>query len=174
MWEIWLFLELDYIWVRNWWLFFVPWESHEAELHHTCEEEESPSCQTLLSYCSAAKDFSLLHSSGSSLFHQRWIQSRNFQSSIVWFSFPLIMALLLSSIRLHFCNLRFAIFIFATAIWSLYLHVRMIKHCLIQLSLITSVKPKMNCPWQEWIPWDMPRKDFPFLLWQCWFNTCYL
>ena len=109
--EIWLFLEWGYIWVRNWWLFFVLWESHETELQYTCEEEECLSYQPLLSYCSATKDFSLLHSYGSSCFHQQWIQLRNIQSSIMWFSFPL-MALLLNKIaflqstvcNLHFCN----------------------------------------------------------------------
>lgn len=116
------------------------------------------------SYCSATTDFSLLHSYGSSSFHQQQIQLRNIQNSIMQFSFPLIMALLLNSIRLHFCNLQFAI-IFAAAICSLYLHVRTRKQCLTQLSLITSVKPKINSPSREWIPWDMPRKDFSFLLW---------
>lgn len=139
---------------------FCPLRNCESELHDAFEEEECLSCQPLLSYHSATKDFSLLHSCGSSTFHQQWSQLRNIQNSIMWFSFTLIMAFLPNSIRLHFCNLQFTIFTFATAICSLYLHVKTIKHCLTQLSLITSGEPKIISPWQERIPWDMPRKDF--------------
>ena len=128
-------------------------------MSHTCEEQ-SLHCQSF--YCSAIKKFSLLHSSAFSSFHQQWIQLRNIQYSIMWFSFLLIVALLLNTRRLCFCSVEFTIFIFATAICSLYLHVRKIKQCLIQLVLITSVKPKIISSWQEWIPWGMPRNDFFF------------
>lgn len=36
-----LFLELGYIWVRNWRLFFVLLESHEAELHLTVKKKNA-------------------------------------------------------------------------------------------------------------------------------------
>lgn len=51
---------------------------------------------------------------------------------------------------------------FASVICSLYLHVGMIKHYLALLFLITSRKPQMNSPWQEWTPWDMPRKNLSY------------
>lgn len=122
-------------------------------------------------YCSDPRGFSLLHRFGCSSSHQL-IQLRNFHNSFMGFSFPLIMVLLLNSVRWHFCSLQFTNF-FCNC------NLQFVFTCGYDKALFdTSFSNYFSESSNEFSLTGMNTmrhaKKRPFLFWQCGFNTCYI